>query len=350
MYGSKRSFMSLLESACLTIVGVGLFAFPVSGLSQTADADPSSAELKTSVKPLNETSVPQNELTGSSQIEASKPADDDPYGIRSLPSEAEGIGVDSFVGEVLETDVLFHDSDNNLVRFSDLLDGKRPVMLSFNYSNCPKLCSVQLENMTLALREVDAQYGFKVGQDFQVVSISIDPHEQSSRARQTKEKFVHLYNRSGGSEGWHFLTGDKPEIGLMTDQCGFRFKYVPAQKLYSHPPVFILLSPQGKIVRYIHGLDYDPNTIRLALVEAAAGKIGSPINILSYGLGCFSFNESTGKYTFQAMALMRIGGLITILGLLIGLIPYWFFRRDNRSSTDNQLEEDSDKPWAGSTA
>ena len=167
-------------------------------------------------------------------------------------------------------------------------------------------------------------------------SISMDPNEQSSRARQTKEKYLTLYKDRGDHDGWHFLTGDRADIQLMADITGFQFKYVKEQKMFSHPPVFILISPKGKIVRYIHGLDYDPATIKLALVESAEGKIGSPINILSYGIGCFLFDESTGKYTFQAMAIMRIGGLITIGILMFTLVPYWFFRKGRTSGSGKE--------------
>ena len=269
--------------------------------------------------------------------DAPSDVDDDPMQLRTLPEEAQDIGVDSHVGEVINGDIMFRDSDNNIVRIADLLDGQRPLMMSFNYSDCPKLCSVQLENMTMTLREVD----FEVGKDFDFVSISIDPTEQSIRARENKEKYLHLYNRRQSAIGWHFLTGDREQIANITDQVGFRFKYVREQKLYSHPPVFVLFSPEGKIVRYIHGLDFDPKTIRLALIEAAAGKIGSPINYFSYGLGCFSYNDSTGEYTFQAIAMMRIGGLITVLGLLATLGPYWFLRRHASGSDDQaHLKDD----------
>lgn len=190
--------------------------------------------------------------------------------------------------------------------------------------------------MTSTLREID----FKVDEDFQVVSISIDPTEQTSRARKTKELYTQQYNKKGTEDGWHFLTGDRDEIVAMADICGFRYKYVREQKLYSHPPVFILISPKGKIVRYIHGLDYDVKTMELALIESAEGKIGSPINILSYGIGCFTFNESTGKYTFQAMAIMRIGGAITAFLLIVTLVPYWFLRRGHHSNeTDEKNTE-----------
>jgi len=205
------------------------------------------------------------------------------------------------------------------------------VMLSFNYSNCPKLCSVQLQNMTSCLREMD----FEVGKDFQLVSVSIDPNEQTSRARESREKFMGQYNRPESEAGWHFLTGDRDQIESLTKECGFRYKYVREQKLYSHPPVFILLSPKGKIVRYIHGLSYDPVTMRRALIESAEGKIGSAINQLAYGLGCFVFDESTGKYTMQAMAVMRIGGGITAGLLLLCLAPYWFFSNRKKVKTDS---------------
>jgi protein SCO1/2 len=260
--------------------------------------------------------------------EIKEPANN-PYNLNTKPKVAQDIGVDSQTGEYLVMDIPFHDEENRFVKIGDYFEGEKPVLLSFNYSDCPKLCSVQLENMTDTLRQIK----FKADQDFEIVSISIDPNEQTSRARQSKEKYVKRYSkfdRKNSDDGWHFLTGKEKDIQLIADICGFRYKYVPEQKLFSHPPVFILVSPKGKIVRYIHGLDYDPNTMEKALIEAAEGKIGSPINILAYGLGCFTFNESTGKYTFQAMAIMRIGGALTALLLAVTLIPYWFLRRGNK--------------------
>jgi len=255
----------------------------------------------------------------------------DPYRINEKPDVGKNIGVRSQTGEFIVKDITFTDEENRFVEIGRYFDGKRPVMLSFNYSNCPKLCSVQLENMTSALREVD----FKIEEDFQFISVSIDPNEQTSRARKSKQIYTEQYNKPGTEDGWHFLTGKRKNIELLTDICGFEYKYVPAQKLFSHPPVFILISPEGKIVRYIHGLDYNVDTIEKALIEAAEGKIGSPINILSYGLGCFLYDPSSGKYTFQAMALMRIGAIITVVILLITLVPYWFIRRNNQSDVKN---------------
>ena len=243
------------------------------------------------------------------------------------PEATKGVEVVSKLGDLLELDTRFHDDQNHYVRLGDFFDGEKPVILSFNYSNCPKLCSVQLENMTVALGQLD----FTVGKDFEVVSISIDPLEQTSRAKATKELYTKIYNRRGSEDGFHFLVADPETIRFMTDSCGFKYKYIPHQKLYSHSPVFLLISPKGKIVRYIHGLDYKPVTIERALVEAAEGKIGSPINRLSYALGCFLYDESTGQYTTQVMGIMRIAGAIMVAVLMFTLLPYWFFRRSSRN-------------------
>ena len=268
----------------------------------------------------------------SGQVEEQVDAVKDPYGVNKKPDVKVGTGVVSKEGDTIDLTTPFRDHKNNLARIGDFFKDGKPVILSFNYSNCPKLCSVQLENMVDTLRQIE----FKIGTDFEMVSVTIDPSETSDRAQQNIDIYLKRYNLSEAKDGFHFLVGQEKNIRSLAQQTGFEYKYVESQKLYSHPPVFILLSPEGKIVRYIHGLDYDPKTMRLALVEAAEGKIGSPINMASYGLGCFVFDETTGKYTFQAMALMRIGALITIFGLAIATVPYWFFRRGAGQTIDRE--------------
>ena len=251
-----------------------------------------------------------------------------------VPDAEKGTGVEEKLGDEVDLGIYFRDDRDRKVRLGDFFDGKQPVILSFNYSNCPKLCSVQLENMAMSLRKID----LKVKDDFQVVSVSIDPLEQVKRARESKEKFITVYGDDKTSDGWHFLVGKKDSIEVLAENCGFKYKYIPHQKLYSHPPLFILLSPTGKIVRYIHGLDYEPITIKRALIEAAEGKIGSSINRLTYITGCFLFDESSGKYTPQAMGIMRIGGALTAIILVVGLVPYWFF---GRSTNAEVVESDN---------
>ncbi len=260
-----------------------------------------------------------------SPVFADDPAikDKDPLGINNIPRATQGTGVEPNIGTMIDPDIHFHDHDNRFVKIGDYF-GDKPLMLSFNYSNCPKLCSVQLENMVKSLGQIK----FKVGVDFDMVSVSIDPLEQTSKAREQKDKYVHMYNQGESVDGFHFLTGEEEAIDYLADLCGFKYKYVPSQKLYSHPPVFILVAPDGKIVRYIPGLNYEPDTIEKALIETSEGKIGgSAFDWASYALGCFVYDESRGKYTFEAMAIMRIGGLLTVVGLIVGLVPYWFFRK-----------------------
>lgn len=262
---------------------------------------------------------------------------DDPYGARRVPDALVDIGVDdSNNGNVLEFNTAFRDHKNSLVRIGDLFDGTKPVIMSFNYSDCPKLCSVQLENMVDTLSQID----LKIGTDFRMVSISIDPKETTQRAQQSLEIYTKRYNLSEARLGFHFLVGEESSIKQLTDEVGFKFKYIDRQKRFSHPPLFVIVSPKGKLVRYIHGLDYDPATMKLALVEAAEGRIGSPLNYASYGLGCFVFDEKAGKYTFQAMALMRGGALLTILALAFTLVPYWLLNKGNvKESPVSGLEE-----------
>ena len=257
------------------------------------------------------------------------------------PEVSENIGVDSKTGDMIPMDLQFRSTDGVLTELGALFDGKQPVMLSFNYSDCPKLCSTQLQNMTETLRDVAKK--FKVDDHFQMISISIDPNEQTVRLRETQEKYIKQYNHPGTEGGWHFMTGKQPEIKKLADACGFRYRYIARQKYYSHPPVFILISPEGKIVRYIHGLKYDANTIEQALIESSEGKIGSPINWLSYGLGCYVYDESSGQYNFQSMLIMKIGAAFTVLTLLVTLIPYWFF------SGNSEKAESADETGSSNT-
>lgn len=252
-----------------------------------------------------------------------------------IPEAEKGTGVDENLGDTIDLGIQFRNDKDSRIELGDLFDGKRPVILSFNYSNCPKLCSVQLENMAIALRKID----FKIKEHFQVVSVCIDPLEQVATARKSKEKFVTVYGDRESSDGWHFLTGDRDGVEVLADNCGVRYKYIPHQKLYSHPPVFILLSPKGKVVRYIHGLNYEPITIKRALVEAAEGKIGSSINRFTYITGCYLYDETSGKYSPQAMGLMRIGGAFTVIVMFGALIPYWFLGAGRKSKALQSFED-----------
>ncbi|MDP1561599.1 MAG: SCO family protein [Pirellulaceae bacterium] len=233
--------------------------------------------------------------------------------------DQDGVGVIERTGVQLPLDLGFTDDQGNRRLLFDLFDGTRPVLLSLNYSDCPMLCSVQFTNLTNTLKGM----GFRPETDFQIVSISLDPTETPARARDTKNKYVSLYDRPETANGWHFLVGQPSEIRRVSETIGFKYKRIENGH-FVHPPLIVLCSPSGKVVRYIHGLEVDAGVLEQALIEAAEGKIGSPINRFLFA--CYQFNSATGHYSPNAVFLMKLGGAATVLVLVASLVPYWVRR------------------------
>ncbi len=260
---------------------------------------------------------------------------------RGLPKVAEGIGVDQRVGETLPLELDFDDDHNNQVFLNDLFDGRLPVLLSFNYSDCPQLCVVQLNNLASALQYID----LVPGRDFRIVSVSLDPNEQIKRLADTKRNYVVAYGNLESADGWHFLRGEPEKIRKLADACGFRYKYVPEQKIYSHPAAFIFCTPAGRIARYLDGLKGElEKTLEPALVEAGQGRVGSVIDKLMYFSGCYVFDPDKGVYTKSAMGLMRVAAFGTVLVLLASLVPYWIRRHPRTSApTGDETPETNDR-------
>lgn len=240
--------------------------------------------------------------------------------LREKPDYAKQIGVDQKIGESLDLNLKFHDEQNNYVSLGDFFDGRRPVVLSFNYSNCPRLCIVQFNNLVAALNDID----LRPLDDFQVVSISLDPREKPSTALETKLKYLASYGELDTRDGWSFLVGNLPSIESLADQCGVQYVYVPEEDFYSHPSVFVFCSPSGKIIRYLNGLDGDlASKLTPAIVEASEGKVGGLIDKALYFSGCYEWDPTTGKYTPVAMRLMRWGGALTAVVLIAAIAPFW---------------------------
>lgn len=242
--------------------------------------------------------------------------------------EQDGVGVDERTGVQLPLDLAFTDEQANRRYLGDFFDGVRPVVLSLNYSDCPMLCSVQFTNLTNTLKGM----GFRPNTDFQIVSVSLDPTETPARARETKNKYVTMYDRPETADGWHFLVGAPVEIGKIANTIGFKYKRIPNGH-FVHPPLVVLCSPSGKVVRYIHGLEVESGVLDQALIEAAAGKIGSPIN--QFLFACYQFNSTTGHYSPNAVFLMKVGGAATVVVLVACLLPYWVRRKDSKSSAND---------------
>lgn len=241
--------------------------------------------------------------------------------IDETPDAVDGLGVTEHLNEVLPLDTRFTDDRGALIRLGDYFDGEKPVILSLNYSNCPMLCQQQLNGLVRTLSEMDAS----VGEDFHVVSISIDPRESYQKASETRMRYYQEYDRPGTADGWHFLVGDVTSIMAVAKATGFQYRYVPERKEYAHTAVLMLCTPDGRISRYIYGVQFDEPTLRLSLVEASEGKIGTTVDQII--LTCFMYDETAGRYGPQAVRLMQLGAFTTVACLAIGLIPFWVLRR-----------------------
>ncbi len=259
--------------------------------------------------------------------------------LREKPDVAKEIRVDQKIGETVPLAAKFHDDQNNYVALGDLFDGERPVVISFNFSNCPRLCIVQFNNLVAALIPLD----LLPGRDFQIVSISLDPRDKPSNASETKLKYLASYGKMDTKNGWHFLVGNQATIEQVADACGIRYEYIPEQDSFSHPSAFIFCSPQGQIIRYLNGLEGNlASTLRPAIVEAGEGRVGGVIDRMMYFASCYEYDPTSGKYTLVARKIMRWAATLTIVGLLIGLVPFWFGRRRALRSTsgpENDLNE-----------
>jgi protein SCO1 len=241
-----------------------------------------------------------------------------------LPSELTGMGVTEHLSEAIPLSLEFRDERGRIVRLGDFFHAGRPVILSFNYSNCPMLCNLQLSGLVEALRDVE----LTCGKDFEFVSISIDPQELPQRAEQTRQRYFQMYGRQGSGAGWHFLVGSQGAITTLAQMTGVTYRYLPKKREYVHPAVCIAVTPDGRLSRYFYGVSFAPQTLRLGLVEASAGKIGTTIDQIL--LFCFHYDSTTGKYSLAARRLMAVAGSLTVL--LIAVYVGWQFRREGQFS------------------
>lgn len=256
-------------------------------------------------------------------------------GYGQLPEGEVGVGVEEKTGVDLPLELTFTDDKGNYHHLGDFFDGDRPVMLSLNYSDCPMLCSVQWQNMTNTLKDIS----FQPGRDFEIVSISIDPNETVARARATKDRYLTMYNLPETKDGWHFMVGTDANIRRLADTIGFEYKRLPNGH-YSHPPLYVLCSPGGRVVRYVHGLKVEPDLLNKALIESAEGKIGSPIN--QFVFACFQYNTVSGKYTPNAIFLMKLGGAATVVVLVATMLPFWMTSRDGKLANEKNDSKEED--------
>jgi protein SCO1 len=217
------------------------------------------------------------------------------------------IKFDQKINSRISPDLIFRDENGQKIRLGDYF-GKRPVVLILGYYGCPMLCTLVLNGAVSTFQDLKGN----VGEQFDVIFVSIDANETPRLAAEKKSAYVRSYGR-GQAAGWHFLTGDENSIQQLAAQIGFGFAYDPAIKQFAHPSGFVVLTPDGKISRYFFGVTYSATELNSALHDAGAEKPGSPVE--QFILLCFYYSPLTGKYGNLVMGIVRGGGIMTALAL-----------------------------------
>ena len=240
-----------------------------------------------------------------------------------IPSVFDDVGITEKLGEKVPLDLQFANEVGEQVALSSFFDGKRPVMLNLVYHECPMLCSLLLTELTKTLQLMEWQPG---GQ-YDIVTVSFSATEDDSVAARAKAKYIGQLGRPEAAAGWHFLTGTPESIQTLAASVGFRFRWVESTKEFAHPAALMFLGPDGTITRYIHGMGYEPEDVRKALVEASEGRIGTTMDQIM--LYCYKYDADANSYVLHAQNLMKLGGFVMLL--LLGTLLALFWRRERRT-------------------
>ena len=249
-----------------------------------------------------------------------------------IPEELEGLGVIEHLGDTLPMDLAFTDSEGHAVKLGDYFETGRPVVLNLGYYACPMLCGLVHDGLIAATKEL----AWTPGDEYDIVTVSIDPTETPKLAAGKKASTIAYLQKPSAASGWHFLVGDEGNTSALAEAVGFGYRYVPSQKQYAHAAVIMVINPDGSIYRYLYGIQFDPQTLRLSLLEQAPDQATLWEQALMY---CFHYDASTGQYSPVAMNIMRLAGGLTVM-ILVGVIGLlllreYFKRRHNAGDNLN---------------
>lgn len=241
-----------------------------------------------------------------------------------LPEPLKKVGIEQKLGAQLPLDTEFKDESGNLVTLGSFFKSGRPVIVAFVYYECPMLCNQVLNGLTGSLKGMS----FNAGKEFDVVAISFDAKEfdKPELAKNKKTSYMERYNRPGTENGWHFLTGTQASIDALTSAAGFTYKWDEKTNQFAHSAAIMVATPEGKLSKYFYGIDYAPKDVKFGIMESANNRVGSPVEQLL--LYCFHYDPSTGKYGLAILRVMRLGAVLTLLGL--GTMGFVFWRRNKR--------------------
>ncbi len=239
-----------------------------------------------------------------------------------IAAQLDGVGIEEHLARPVDLSLTFNDENGSPVVLRDYFQKGRPVILNLVYYACPSLCDLVLNGETVTLREIP----WTPGKEFEVVTISIDPRESFDLARQKKAAYLHQYGRP--APGWHFLTDRDGNAKRLAEQVGFHYRYDERQQQFAHAAGIMILTPEGKMSRYLYGVRYGPRDLRFALTEASENRITLSIEkILLY---CYHYDPQSGAYVLFATNFMRAGGALTVL--LLGLFLWRMVRAERRKT------------------
>lgn len=228
----------------------------------------------------------------------------------AMPGPLKEVRYEQRLGGQVPLDLAFIDEAGRLVKLGDYF-GRRPVLLVLAYYHCPMLCDMVLQGVESSLKPL----ALEPGREFDVVVASIDPKETPALAAREKQQILARYGRPATAAGWHFLTGPQPSIARLANAVGFRYVYDPERDQFAHAAGLVILTPQGRISRYLFGLEYAPRDVRLGLIESAEGRIGGLVDqVLLY---CFHYDPTTGRYSAAVMNILRLAALATVAGVVL---------------------------------
>ena len=235
---------------------------------------------------------------------------------KDFPSEQK-IDVIENLGSYIPLDTVFIDENGNEVELGSFFKKEIPTVLTLNYFECPMLCTLVLNGLAESLKNLT----LNAGDDFQVITIDINPNEKTIFANQKKKNYIKGFGLENIKNDWHFLTGNQENIKKVADSIGYIYYYDKQRDEYMHPAAITLLSSEGKISRYLYGIEYIVKDLKLGILEASEGKIGSTLDkIILY---CYHYDPYKNTYTIFATNVMRLGGIFTIIFLCIMLASYW---------------------------
>ncbi len=238
---------------------------------------------------------------------------------------AQDVGLDQRLGEQVPLDLSFRDEQGREVVLRELF-GRRPVVIALVYYECPMLCTLVLNGMVRTFRAL----ALDLGTDYEVITVSIDPRETPELAARKKAQYLETYRansqRPAAASGWHFLTGEPASIDALARAIGFRYAYDEQSGEFAHASGIVIATPEGVLSRYLYGIEYITRDLRLALVEASQGQVGTLVDQVL--LLCFHYDPATGRYGLAIMAVLRAGGILTVV--LMAAFVVRSVRRDRR--------------------